>query len=276
MAHELFCTCCILSMRAWVLIIGYLGLVFLHFYFFITLAYVTSRVLRPPWDHEIRCRLRQPLLGQVFGIWLIFRYHHVFSFGRRPFDFWIQFSCGYGWLGLHIWWWMIQCCLIFWSTIHLMPYWGIFLFRLRFIDLHGVAWSSSLVRCMLTWWSTVILSWSPSGVSLGPLSEAHTFWHLNVIMLLLLGDTSLMFRPDSTVDIDDWDYTFNDGWSDVFWFFRSTTHLMPYWGIFPFRLRFIDLHGVAWSSPLTRCMLSLWSTVILSWSPSRVSLRSFS
>ena len=57
MTHEIFYTCCILYMRAWVLIIGYLGLVFLHFYHPITLAYVTSRVLRPPWGHEIRCRL---------------------------------------------------------------------------------------------------------------------------------------------------------------------------------------------------------------------------
>ena len=62
-AHELFHTCCILYMRAWVLIIGYLGLVFLHFYYPIILAYVMSHVLRPPWGHGIRCCLRQPLLG---------------------------------------------------------------------------------------------------------------------------------------------------------------------------------------------------------------------
>ena len=48
MAHELFYTCYILYMRAWVLIIGYLGLVSLHFYYLITLAYVTPYVLRPP------------------------------------------------------------------------------------------------------------------------------------------------------------------------------------------------------------------------------------
>ena len=53
MAHEIFYTCCILYMRAWVLIIGYLGLVFLHFYHPITLAFVTSWVLRAPWGHDI-------------------------------------------------------------------------------------------------------------------------------------------------------------------------------------------------------------------------------
>ena len=154
MAHEFLYTCCILYMKEWVLIIGYLGLVFL------------DRI--------------------------------------RPFDFWIWFSYGYGWLGLHIWWWMIWCCLIFRSTIHLMPYWGIFPFRLRFIDLHRVTWSSSLMRCMSSWWSTIILSWSPSGVSLGPFNQTHTFRHLDIIMLLLLlGNASLTFGSDLAVDMDD-------------------------------------------------------------------------
>ena len=63
MAHGIHYTCCISYMRAWVLIMGYLSLVFFHFYHPITLAYVTSRVLRPPWGHGIRCRLRHPLLG---------------------------------------------------------------------------------------------------------------------------------------------------------------------------------------------------------------------
>ena len=53
MAHDIFYTCCSLYTRAWVLIIGYLGLVSLHFYHPITLAFVTSWVLRPPWGHDI-------------------------------------------------------------------------------------------------------------------------------------------------------------------------------------------------------------------------------
>ena len=32
--------------------------------------------------------------------------------------------------------------------------------------------------------------------------------------------------------------------------FRPITHLMPYWGIFPFRMRFTDYHWVSWSFPL--------------------------
>ena len=89
MAHEIFYTCCISYMRAWVLIIGYLGLVSFLFYYPITLAYVTSRVLRPPWGHGIRCHLQQPLLGQVFEIWLIFRYSHASSSEKSLFDVWI-------------------------------------------------------------------------------------------------------------------------------------------------------------------------------------------
>ena len=76
------------------LFIGHLGLVSLHFYHPITLspyhpitlAYVTSHVLRPPWGHGIRCHLLQPLLGQGFEIWLIFRYRHASSSRSRLFD----------------------------------------------------------------------------------------------------------------------------------------------------------------------------------------------
>ena len=44
-------------------------------------------------------------------------------------------------------------------------------------------------------------------------------WYLDDIMLLLLRDASLMFEPDSIMDIGDWDCTFDIGWSDVVWFF---------------------------------------------------------
>ena len=108
------------------LIIGYLSRVSLHFFHPITLAYVTSRVLRPPWDHEIRCYLWQPLLRLAFGIWLIYRCCHVSSSGRCFFDAWRWFGDGCGWL-LHfvddIW-----CYPDFHSTVHQLSYWGIFPF----------------------------------------------------------------------------------------------------------------------------------------------------
>ena len=84
---NLICFICLLIYTMFTLgTIGYLGLVSLHFYHPITLAYVTSRVLRPPWGYGIRCHLWQPLLGQVFEIWLLFRYYHASSSGRRLSD----------------------------------------------------------------------------------------------------------------------------------------------------------------------------------------------
>ena len=199
------------------LIIGYLSLVSLHFCYPITLAYVMSRVLRPPWDHRIGCRLRQPLLGQVFEIWLIFGYHHASFSERRLFDIRTQSSCGFRWLGLHIWWQIIWRHLIFWSTTHSMPYWGIFLFGWDlqiFMELHaylhlrGTHQDDNLF---------IILSWSPNGAPLEPFGQTHTFRHLDVVMLLLR-DTFLLIRgSDSTMDLDYWDHVFDDGWFDVTW-----------------------------------------------------------
>ena len=59
----------------------------------------------------------------------------------------------------------------------------------------------------------------------------------------------------------------------IFWL---TTHLMPYWGIFPLWLRFVDLHGFPWSSPTTRYTLTYWFAFILSWFSSGAFLESFS
>ena len=66
MTHEIFYALH-LAHEGTSLIIRYLSLVSLHFFHPITLAYVTSRVLRPPWGHEIRRYLWQSSLGQVFG-----------------------------------------------------------------------------------------------------------------------------------------------------------------------------------------------------------------
>ena len=70
---------------------------------------------------------------------------------------------------------------------HLIPYWGIFTFRLRFIDLHRIACLSLLTRFMLRWWPIFHLIISPRRASLRPSSQAHTFLHLVVIMFLILG-----------------------------------------------------------------------------------------
>ena len=89
----------------------------------------------------------------------VFGYHHASPSKRHFFDLLIQFSCGNGWLGLHTWWWMIWCHLIFWPTTYMMPYWGIFPFWLRFVDHHCFAWSFPFMRYTLSWWSVFILRW---------------------------------------------------------------------------------------------------------------------
>ena len=58
--HDGFLTHCISCMRGMGIIsLGLLSLVSVHFFHPITLAYVTSRVLRPPWDHDFTHYVRK-------------------------------------------------------------------------------------------------------------------------------------------------------------------------------------------------------------------------
>ena len=57
-----------------------------------------------------------------------------------------------------------------------------------------------------------------------------------------LGCLDLVWIPEITCPMID------DSISPDLWLI---VHLMPHWGIFPFRMRFVDLHGVTWSFPLT-------------------------
>ena len=121
---------------------------FPFFFHPITLAYVTSRFLRPPWDHKIRCCLWQPLLRLVFGIWLIYRRRPVSFYRRCFFDAWRWFSDGCGRL-LHfmddIW-----CCLAFHSTVHQLSYWDIFLYwDYQFFMVYDDRW----------WFSSIPMPW---------------------------------------------------------------------------------------------------------------------
>ena len=40
----------------------------------------------------------------------------------------------------------------FWPIVHLVPYWGIFMFWMRVIDLHGAVWSLPLMGCAPRRW----------------------------------------------------------------------------------------------------------------------------
>ena len=98
-----------------------------------------------------------------------------FSFWGTPFDLWVRSSYGHGWPRSRIWWWMIWYRLIFWPTTHMMPYWGIFPIRLRFVDLHWFAWSPPVTRCTPGLWLDFILSWLSDGAFLEPFGRAYIF-----------------------------------------------------------------------------------------------------
>ena len=93
-------------------------------------------------------------------------------------------------------------------------------------------------------------------------------WYLDILMLLLLGDTTLMFRFVSAVDLGYWDHTFDDRWLHV-------TRFLTYYiydvilGHIPFWVRFIDLHRVACLSLLARCT-PIWLTYSLFYDDSLV------
>ena len=99
--------------------------------------------------------------------------------------------------------------------------------------------------------------------------------YLDIIMLLLLGVASLMFRSDSVV--------FGLPGSCVWWWmiwchliFWSITHSTLYWGMFPSWMRFTDLDGVARLSPLARCTPRRWSIRYFYNDPSMEPLQSHS
>ena len=204
------------------LIIGYLGLVSFHFCYLITSAYVTSRVLRPPWGRGIRYRLRQPLLGQVFVIWLTFRYHHVSYSGSR---LWcvglIQLCSDYrdrefddDWLGV-TW--------FFWRIVPLVPHYSISHFIWRFMDPHRSAQSLSLTGCSLRCGHGRYLTEPLRSIQLVP-----HFLTLGCHHASPSGRSSWIYVHDSVMDSDDQYYMFDDRWLHVMLFFGPVAHLMPY------------------------------------------------
>ena len=62
-------------------------------------------------------------------------------------------------------------------------------------------------------------------------------------MLLLLGDAFFMFKPDLVVDLDYWDYTFDDGLFEVIRFFD-----LPYiYAILGHISVLIEIYRSSWS-----------------------------
>ena len=166
MAHELFYTYCILYMRTCILIIRYLRLVSFHFYY-PSLRYVLClKTTLRPWDQMSSSTALLVRIWDLVNIYIssCFFFWETHFLVLDPIQLWI---------------WMTGITHLIMDDLMLFNFptyrtskaiLGIFPFRLGFIDLHEVAWSSSLTRCMSNWWFIVILSWSPSRVSLGPFS----------------------------------------------------------------------------------------------------------
>ena len=90
-------------------------------------------------------------------------------------------------------------------------------------------------------------------------------WYLDIVMLLLLGVVSLMFRSDSAV----FGLPGSCAWRWMIWCHRIFMIYQIFdviLGHIPFRARSIDLQGVACLSPLARCTLGWLIGSLLWWS----------
>ena len=85
-----------LHTRVWHLVIGYLAFVSHHFIHLSPLAYITVRVVRPPWGHEILCLLRHGSFGQAPSTnWVqdVDRFPLLQGISRITYCLSIQFAC---------------------------------------------------------------------------------------------------------------------------------------------------------------------------------------
>ena len=168
----------------------------------------------------------------------------------------------------------LRSFVFFWPITHLVPYWGIFRFGwdLRiFMESHDRLHLLDTCRDEDLF---IILSWSSSGASLEPLNRVHTFC-IQMSSCFLLGDSSLMLGPDSVVDLDYQDHTFDNGWFEVVRSFDLSHIWCHTWAYFPFRSRFVYSHWFAWSSLVMRYASGWWFSFILSWLSGGLSLESF-
>ena len=97
-------------------------------------------------------------------------------------------------------------------------------------------------------------------------------WYLDIIMLIIIGDILLMFGSDSVMDMDDWDCTFDYGWSDVVRFFFSIYNTSD--SILGHIFVSIEIYKSSWSCMLvptyeihTETMTCLLSYYDLPWKP---------
>ena len=125
-------------------------------------------------------------------------------------------------------------------------------------EIHGSSWSYMII---ITYWmhTETLTSLLPNhDTSVDPLwiylarPSCLDIWLLSFFLFwdTFLGCMDLIWITEITCSM------IEDFMSPDFW---PTVHLMPYWGIFPFWIRFTDHDGVARLSPLARCMPRRWS-----------------
>ena len=72
-------------------------------------------------------------------------------------------------------------------------------------------------------------------------------WYLDIVMILLLGDASLMFGFDSAMDLDDWNHTLDSGWFDVVRF-SDLPHIRCHTGAYSVS---VEIYRSSWSCMIT-------------------------
>ena len=105
----------------------------------------------------------------------------------------------------------------FWPVIRSMPILG---HISVLIEIYGSSWSCMLIPTYEIHIDTMFPPWSLSGVTQLGLHFATLRCH----HAFLPGDAPLIYGSDSVVHVDDLDRAFDDGWSELIWFFWPITH----------------------------------------------------
>ena len=145
-----------------------------------------------------------------------------------------------------------------------MPYWGIFPFS---IEIYRSLWSHMIVLTYEIHFETMVCLLSYHDLPGKPLlshSVRPVLFSILMSSCFSFWDTLLWFVDP--IQLRTWMTKITHLVMDdlVSSGFRPITHSMPYWGIFPFWLGFIDLHWFTWSSLITRYTPSWWLDFILS------------
>ena len=145
--------------------------------------------------------------------------------------------------GSCVWWGMIRCHLFFLTCHTSDAILGHIPFRVIFTDLHWVARSSLLVRCVLRWWLVRHFYEDSSVETLGSHPVRPVLLDTQMSSCFLPGYAYSMFVSDSVMDLDDRDHTFDEGWFNVTCF-SGLSHIWCYTGACSVS---DEIYGSSWS-----------------------------